>query len=60
MTYFPDSRLLLIEGPELYVADKDGLDPRPHVTLSSNAWLPSISPDGKRIVVTTDPFGKGH
>jgi len=57
-TYFPDGRLLLLEGKNIFVADRDGLNPRQlfateNYSLGDFAWNPSISPDGKRIVVTT-------
>jgi WD40 repeat protein len=58
-SYFPDGRLLLIKGWELFIADKDGSNPRQLASLDTYAWAPSISPDGKWIVVTTEPFGKG-
>jgi eukaryotic-like serine/threonine-protein kinase len=57
-TYFPDGRLLVIKGSGLYIADKDGSNPRPLTTLDQRAWLPSISADGKRIVVTVFASGK--
>lgn len=58
-TYFPDGRLLLIKGSALFIANKDGSNPRPLATLNGLAWYPSVSPDGKRIVVTNDPNSKG-
>jgi hypothetical protein len=56
-TYFPDGRLLLIKGKNIFVADKDGLNPRQLLVTENHslvdfAWNSSISPDGKRIVVT--------
>ena len=58
-TYFPDGRLLLIKGSQIFVAENDGSNWRRLAALDSNALFPSISPDGNRIVVTTDAFGKG-
>jgi Tol biopolymer transport system component len=58
VTYFPDGRLLLIKGAEIFIADKDGSNARKLATLDKSSWFPDISPDGKRIVVSTEPFGK--
>jgi Tol biopolymer transport system component len=53
-TYFPDGRLLLLKGQgDLYVADNDGSNQRKLVSVAGNV-LPSVSPDGKHIVVTAD------
>jgi len=58
-TYFPDGRLLLIKGKNIFIADKDGLNPRQlfesgqYSLGGDHPWNPSVSPDGNRIVVAT-------
>ena len=42
----------LAKGTDLYVADKDGSNPRKLVSVSDDIYDPSVSPDGKRIVFT--------
>jgi eukaryotic-like serine/threonine-protein kinase len=52
--FFPDDRLLFIKGRDLYVADKDGSNPRMLVSMPGIVIVedPSVSPDGKRSVFT--------
>ena len=56
-TYFPDGRLLLVKGKSIFVADKEGLNPRQLFARTNYSlgdyWSPSVSPDGNRILVTT-------
>ncbi len=50
--FFPDGRILFVKGTDLYVADKDGSNPRKLVSVAAgDVDGPSVSPDGKRIVV---------
>ncbi len=49
--FFPDGRILFTKGTDLYVADKDGSNPRKLVSVAGYVDGPSVSPDGKRIVV---------
>jgi serine/threonine protein kinase len=59
---FPDGRLLLvIRGRDLYVADKDGTNQRKIIAVAGEVRsTPSISPDGKQIVVgLVDARGNG-
>jgi eukaryotic-like serine/threonine-protein kinase len=49
--FFPDGRILFQKGTDLYVAGKDASNPRKLVAVGNNFGHPSISPDGKRIVV---------
>jgi serine/threonine protein kinase len=58
-TYFPDGRLVLVNGPDVLIADGDGSNARRLATLYRAAWFPAVSPDGKTIVVSTEPFAKG-
>jgi len=48
----PDGRIFFALGHDLYIADKDGSNPR--LTLSADDAIdwPSVSPDGKRVVFT--------
>ena len=50
---FPDGRLAFTQGSSLYVAEKDGSNPRRLVTAPGSALCPNISPDGKHIVLLT-------
>jgi eukaryotic-like serine/threonine-protein kinase len=49
---FPDGRILYCLGNDLYVADKDGSNPRKILTVDGLPVQPSVSPDGQRIVFT--------
>jgi len=50
--FFPDGRILFANGKDLYVADHDGSNPRKLVSVvAGDVEGPSVSPDGKRIVV---------
>ncbi len=53
-SYFPDGRLLLIKENDLYVADKDGSNPRKLLSVADRVWDASVSPDGKHIVFGTN------
>ena len=46
----PDGRIIFSEGPDLFVAEKDGSNPNKLVSVADTIWDPSVSPDGKRIV----------
>ena len=50
---FPDGRLLYLKDHALYLAEKDGSDPRKLETLSKYSVAPNISPDGKRFVFSS-------
>ncbi len=49
-SFFPDGRVIFVKGADIYVADKDGSNPRKLVTTPGTVWCPRVSPDGKRIV----------
>jgi eukaryotic-like serine/threonine-protein kinase len=49
---FADGRILFSKGNELYVAEKDGSQPRKLLSAAGNIREPSISPDGERLVFT--------
>jgi DNA-binding winged helix-turn-helix (wHTH) protein/Tol biopolymer transport system component len=51
-TFFPDGRTLLARESDLYVAEKDGSNPRKLVSVDGVIGEPSISPDGQRVVFT--------
>ncbi len=56
--FFPDGRILLQIGTDLYVADKDASNPRKLISLGADFGHPSISPDGKRIVFSMHSLGR--
>ncbi len=53
---FPDGRILFCTGNDLYVAEKDGSNPRKLLSVSGltggEIGDPSVSPDGERLVFT--------
>ena len=52
-SFFPDGRILFAQGSDLYVAEKDGSNPRKLVSVEGLIRQPSVSPDGQRLVFTT-------
>ena len=57
---FPDGRVLLVIERDLYIADKDGSNPRKLFSAAGNVGAPSVSPDGRQIVFATiDASGAG-
>jgi eukaryotic-like serine/threonine-protein kinase len=56
---FPDGRILMVNGRDIYVADTDGSNSRKLASMPGIVILedPSVSPDGKRIVFTA--FSRG-
>ena len=49
---FPDGRILFCLGNDLYIAERDGSQPRKLLSAAGNIREPSISPDGARLVFT--------
>ena len=49
---FPDGRILFSLGNSLNIAQKDGSQPRKLLSIDGLPALPSVSPDGERIVFT--------
>ncbi len=49
---FPDGRILYCLGNGIYVAEKDGSQPRKLLTVDGVPVQPSVSPDGERFVFT--------
>ena len=48
----PDGRILFALGNDLYIADKDGSNPRRTLSASDAIDWPIVSPDGQRVVFT--------
>jgi eukaryotic-like serine/threonine-protein kinase len=46
--FFPDGRIIFARGNDLYVAAKDGSNPRKLVSVDGTPFSPSVSPDGQR------------
>jgi len=57
-SFAPDGRILFSQGKNLYIADKDGSNPRKLVSADGQIAEPSISPDNKHLVYTvySSPF----
>jgi len=51
-SFFPDGRILFGREGDLYLAEKDGSNPRKLVSIEGLIEQPSISPDGQRLVFT--------
>jgi len=49
-SFFPDGRILFAREDELYLAEKDGSNPRKLVKVNGFIMDPRVSPDGHRIV----------
>jgi eukaryotic-like serine/threonine-protein kinase len=47
---FPDGRLVYAAGSPVFVADRDGSNPRKLEEISNYGLVPGVSPDGKRFV----------
>ena len=52
--FFPDNRLLLVKGRDLYVAEQDGSNQRKLISMPGIVIVeePSVSPDGQQITFT--------
>jgi DNA-binding winged helix-turn-helix (wHTH) protein/Tol biopolymer transport system component len=53
-SFFPDGRLLYSRVGDLYLAKKDGSNPRKLVSIEGLIRQPRISPDGQRLVFTVE------
>ncbi len=51
--FFPDGRFVFSTVTALYVADKDGSNPRKLYSGRGEVYNPTVSPDGRRIAVGT-------
>jgi len=51
-SFFPDGRILFARESDLYLAEKDGSNPRKLVSVEGFIRQPSLSPDGQRLVFT--------
>jgi DNA-binding winged helix-turn-helix (wHTH) protein/WD40 repeat protein len=49
--FFPDGRIAFTRGNALFVAEKDGSDPRKLIEFARPAYFPRVAPDGSRIDV---------
>ena len=56
----PDGRILFALGNDLYIADKDGSNPRRTLSASDAIDWPSVSPDGQRVVFTLHKVQGAH
>ena len=50
--FFPDGRILFSRGNDLYIAEKEGSNPRKLLSAEGLIAEPSVSPDGQRLVFT--------
>jgi Tol biopolymer transport system component len=50
---FPDGRIIYAKGNAVFVAEKDGSNPRQLDQLSKYGIAPNVSPDGKRLVFSS-------
>jgi eukaryotic-like serine/threonine-protein kinase len=50
--FFPDGRIIFAKGNDLYVAARDGSNPRKLVSVDGIPYYPSVSPDGQRFAVS--------
>jgi Tol biopolymer transport system component len=50
--YFPDGRIIFTQGRDIYVAAKDGSDPRKLASTDGYPAYPTASPDGQRFALT--------
>jgi eukaryotic-like serine/threonine-protein kinase len=55
---FPDGRILFSLGKDLYIAEKDGSQPRKLLSASGLIREPSVSADGERLVFTIYSHGR--
>jgi DNA-binding winged helix-turn-helix (wHTH) protein/WD40 repeat protein len=53
-SFFPDGRILFGREGDLYLAEKDGSNPRRLVSIEGLIAHPRISPDGHRLVFTVE------
>jgi serine/threonine protein kinase len=53
----PDGHILVPNLGDLYIAEKDGSNPRKIIGMEGFIGNPSVSPDGKRMVFTLYPAG---
>jgi DNA-binding winged helix-turn-helix (wHTH) protein/Tol biopolymer transport system component len=54
---FPDGRIVYVQGDAIYVAGKDGSNPRQLLHAGEKVLRPSVSADGARIGFTVWPNG---
>jgi serine/threonine protein kinase len=52
--FFPDGRIVFANGPALYLADRNGANPRKIKEFAGNGAWPNVSLDGKRIRFTIE------
>jgi Tol biopolymer transport system component len=51
---FPDGRILFCLGNDLYIAERDGANPRKILSAGGVVTDPGVSPDGQRLVFTVN------
>jgi hypothetical protein len=55
--YFPDGRIIFTQGSDVYIAAKDGSNPRKLASADGYPAYPSASPDGQRFTLTVFTTG---
>jgi eukaryotic-like serine/threonine-protein kinase len=50
--FFPDGSIVYVNGPALYLSDRDGANGRKIADFAGTGGWPSVSPDGKRVRFT--------
>jgi Tol biopolymer transport system component len=51
-SFFPDGRIAFTQGTALFIAEKNGSNPRILAPSNRPSFAPSVSPDGSRVDVT--------
>jgi len=49
--YFPNGRIVFTSGKDVYVADRDGANQRKLTSVTGEAYMPNVSPDGQTISI---------
>ena len=58
-SFAPEGRVLFSRDKVLYLADKDGANPRKLLSAEGDIWGPNISPDNQRMVFTINGGAPG-
>ena len=49
--FFPNGRIVFTSGKDVYVADREGANQRKIASVTGEAYMPNVSPDGKTISI---------